>query len=430
MFSLCVTLGAFALILVLARFKVPLAAAIAVGAIGLGLAFSTPPVQVGVTMLKGSVQQRTIGLLVITFLQLLLSGALDRAGELQRIVGLARAVLRRPAVTMAALPALIGLMPMPGGALFSAPMVEAAAGEGQVTRAKLSAINYWYRHIWEFWWPLYPGVILAMTLTGLSFGVFAAVQLPLGLFMATAGILIFRHMHPSFHSAQPPAAPGTKRALASATMPIWIIVLIALPLTFAVPLLPATALPTWLNELVPKYGPIFAGLLVAFLLVAWRAQFSRADLRDLFTARKPYTMAILVVSVMVFQYVLGAVGAPQRIAEELQALHVPLLAVVMILPAIAGAVTGLAVGFVGTSFPIVLPLVQIMTGDGFVGPYMALAYAFGHLGMMMSPMHLCHIVSNQYFETPFGPVYKEIVPSAVTTGLLAFIYVMLLNAIL
>jgi hypothetical protein len=50
--------------------------------------------------------------------------------------------------------------------------------------------------------------------------------------------------------------------------------------------------------------------------------------------------------------------------------------------------------------------------------------------MMMSPMHLCHIVSNQYFETPFGPVYKEIVPSAVTTGLLAFIYVMLLNAIL
>ena len=65
-------------------------------------------------------------------------------------------------VSIMALPAVIGLVPMPAGARFSAPFVEQMAA--QRDPAWKTAVNYWFRHLWEYWWPLYPGVMLAATL--------------------------------------------------------------------------------------------------------------------------------------------------------------------------------------------------------------------------------------------------------------------------
>jgi hypothetical protein len=92
---------------------------------------------------------------------------------------------------------------------------------------------------------------------------------------------------------------------------------------------------------------------------------------------------------------LEEVSAAKGIGDDLAALHVPLVAVVMILPAIAGAITGLAFGFVGTSFPIVLPLIATAMPEQALWPYAVLAYGFGHVGMMASPLHMCHVVSNR-----------------------------------
>jgi hypothetical protein len=422
--------GVFALILVLVRLRAPLAAAILTGAAATGLLFGLDAPGVLRAALAGLVNGRTIGLVSITVLQLVLSGAMQAGGQMDQIVELARAVLRRPTTTMAALPALIGLLPMPGGALFSAPMVEAAAGRQPVGGAKLSAINYWFRHIWEHWWPLYPGVILAMTLTGGDFALFAAFQFPLGVFMAVSGLLILRGLHPnlSASSGAPPA--GTKRKLLGATSSIWIIILTVIPASFAPLLLPRADMTDSAYEAIDKFGPIGLGLLVA---VAWtfrRNRLGGAALVTILRGRGIYSMVALVLSVMVFQHVLTVTDAARHIAQELQSLEVPVVLVVAILPMIAGAVTGLAFGFVGTSFPIVLPLVVAVVGPGSIRPYVALAYAFGHFGQMLSPLHLCHVVSNQYFKTPFGPVYRQIVPSAILAATLTVAYFVILRMIM
>ena len=153
---------------------------------------------------------------------------------------------------------------------------------------------------------------------------------------------------------------------------------------------------------------IVAGLIVS---LAWTARRNRMPARDVFGGRKVWLMAVLVLAVMVFQHTLKSVGAAGRIGEELQALRVPVAAVVMALPLLAGMVTGLAVGFVGTSFPIVLAAVAAVP-DAPMRPYVVLAYAFGHLGQMLSPLHLCHVMSNKYFQTRFAPVYRYLLPAA------------------
>ncbi|NOZ61147.1 MAG: DUF401 family protein, partial [Calditrichaeota bacterium] len=55
--------------------------------------------------------------------------------------------------------AFVGMLPMPGGALLSAPLIE-KSGEG-VSAARKAAINVWYRHVLLLIYPL--GMLLATT---------------------------------------------------------------------------------------------------------------------------------------------------------------------------------------------------------------------------------------------------------------------------
>lgn len=416
--ALLAVLGVFALILVLARVRVPLALAILAGSVALALVAGLDAGATLRALLQGLVRDRTLGLFVVTGLQVLLSSVLEAGGGMTRIVEDCRALLRRASTAMAALPALIGLLPMPGGALFSAPMVAAAASGAEVPGARLSAINYWFRHVWEYWWPLYPGVILAVGLTAVPWPRLAAAQAPLSLVMLASGLVLLWRLPPALRQKGPAAPAGTARRLVSATLPIWIIPLVVAALG---PLLRAFILPHAGAAGPPllQFGPIGAGLLVAVVIAASRARLGARRLAGLLRNPTQWTLPALVASVMVFQSVLEQVEMAPRVAEELARFHVPVLGVVMALPFVAGAVTGIAVGFVGTSFPIVLPLAAGIAGEGSIIPLAALAYAFGHLGQMASPLHLCQVLSNRFFGTDYGPVYRLLGPVILVGGLLA-----------
>jgi len=45
----------------------------------------------------------------------------------------------------------------------------------------------------------------------------------------------------------------------------------------------------------------------------------------------------------------------------------------------------------------------------------ALAYACGYAGMMLSPMHICYVVTCEYFHTPLWRTYHYIIGPTVTT---------------
>ena len=428
--ALASTLAAFGLILVLTRLKCPLSIAILAGAVALDVLFGRGPVEILTLSAAGAVQPRTIGLVLVVVLMLVLSETMRRAGQLDEIVVLAKSFLRRPAVTMAALPALIGLMPMPGGAQLSAPMVESAAGGARVRPDRLSAINYWFRHIWEYWWPLYPGVMVATSLTRSDPAQFAMYQLPLGVCMAASGLLLFRGSHPDLHRSAPRAAAGHVGRLLRATSTIWVILLVwgAVRAVLALALAPpAEGSPL---AAAGRYGPLAVGLAVS---LAWTMRMNRLGAGELLAVLKRtiiYKLAAIVVSVMIFWYAVREAGVAARIAGELARLRVPPEVVVAVLPLIAGLVTGLAVGFVGTSFPIVLAVVAEMPHSGSIRPYVALAYAFGHLGQMLSPLHICQVLSNEYFQAGSRAVYRRIVPAAAATGALAVAYFLLLRWIL
>ncbi|MDR2588033.1 MAG: DUF401 family protein, partial [Spirochaetales bacterium] len=62
----------------------------------------------------------------------------------------------------------------------------------------------------------------------------------------------------------------------------------------------------------------------------------------------------------------------------------------------SGLSAGITVGYIGASFPVVVSLAG--SGAAFYSTII-LGYTSGFLGMMLSPIHVCLIVTNEYYTT-------------------------------
>jgi hypothetical protein len=98
------------------------------------------------------------------------------------------------------------------------------------------------------------------------------------------------------------------------------------------------------------------------------------------------------------------------------------LAIVMLLPFVVGLTTGVCVGFVGASFPVVFSLLGPEAATGERLATLVLAYGFGYMGMMLSPVHVCLIVTNEHFRTRLVHSLRGLLApaAAVLAGVLAY----------
>ena len=112
---------------------------------------------------------------------------------------------------------------------------------------------------------------------------------------------------------------------------------------------------------------------------------------------------------MIFKGIMVESQAVLQIREELIAYKIPISLAIMIIPFISGLITGLALGFVGTSFPLIIPLIQTNDLLHFLS-FAGLAYTFGYMGMMLSPVHLCFLVSKDYYKASLLRSYQQLFP--------------------
>jgi len=389
----------FVLMLVLSRF-VPLYAGLFAGTFVIGAWMGLSPADILKVVWGAATSSQTLWLTLIIAFILVLSELLKRSGQLERIVSTFQAISPGTRFTLAAMPALIGLLPMPGGALFSAPMVDTALGDNQVKPEVKVAVNYWFRHLWEYWWPLYPGIILAISLFGLPAWQMMAAQAPLTLGALLGGILLILPLLPPFDD-QATAFSWTKsKPFLIEAMPIAVVVAVLFGLqglVAAIGSLAGTTIP-W-----SQYLSFVIGLGASLAVVVSRNHMPWPAVKDSFLNRGIIPMVMIVLGIMVFKGMLIDSKTIEQVRWELAEYNIPPLAIIALLPLIAGLVTGIAVGFVGTSFPLV---VTLLPAGHSPFPYAVLAYGFGYMGMMLSPVHLCLIVTKEYFAADLLAGYR------------------------
>jgi uncharacterized protein len=419
-------LAVFIIILYGIQKKLSLGSAFLIGSVVLGLLFAMNPWEILQAVFTSLLHPKTLALSAVVCLILVLSHSMEAAGQMKRLLDRFQGVVRHPGLKLIIFPAIIGLLPMPGGAIFSAPMVKDLGERRGLSGAQLSYVNYWFRHIWEYWWPLYPGVLLTTTMAGLNLWVFVLCLFPVTVVATAAGYWPIREAlnreetgAAGIRSKRTPVGPFLREL-----SPILTVIILGLGSGLIL-----TRLMAGNGETVSKELGLILALLVAIARV-WRSNHISAKRRwSILRNPKLLHMFYMVAGILIFQGILNQSGAVEAISRELIAWQVPLAPITVLLPFIVGGVAGITIAFVGATFPILISLVETYGQGELILSYMMLALVGGFAGVLLSPLHLCLLLSNGYFDTPLRPVYRYLWVPCLALVAAAALYFLGLHAI-
>ena len=395
-------LAAFLLMLVGIRLKLGLSLSILLGGVLLGLFFGLPLAEIFRVGGLALLDEKFLLLLAIVGAILILSDGLEKSGQSARLMTALSGYLLRPRLRLIFFPALIGLLPMPGGAVFSAPMVKAVSAEMQLSNEELAIINHWFRHVWEMAWPLYPGIILTVALADIPLGDLLICSWPGVFAMFFIGWYFF--LRPGVLKASKMSETITPQLRDGRQ-----VFKEALPLLIAI--VGAVGFETLLAKKAPHI-PFEWGVIAALLLaIVWNMAGNRLGLPFLYEVLRKkslWSMLMVIAAIFIFKDIMGAAGIVTAMAAGVGG-GLIVFAAAVFLPFLVGAVSGVSVAFVGATFPLLLGLLQNLGLEGDVVAYLVLGLFSGFTGVMISPLHICFILTCSYFGTDLGATWRKLV---------------------
>ncbi len=359
----------------------------------IGLLFGRSPAGLWQDSVSTVTDPLVLRLAAIVTLILVLGALLKATAKLKGMIQSLEALFPDGRVTIAVVPALIGMLPMVGGAIFSAPMVDEIGDHLGVDKDRKTFVNYWFRHVWEWVLPIYPSLILAGALLNVSPRELILTQWPLTVMAIAAGALFgLRPIQRRTNGATSSRGRnGNLKLLAGSIWPIVLVIILSIPLQ--VDLILSLLVTIASLALANRLGP----------LRVWKILRQDVSLKPV----------LLIVSVMLFRQVLDSTEAVASIPDTLTAAGIPAPLIIFFIPMLAGLLTGLAAGAFGVSFPVILPL--LLATEMNMGA-VALAYAGGFLGVLLSPLHLCFSLTRDYFDANWGPNYRMLLPSVLAVA--------------
>lgn len=395
MLALIKVFEVFAIVVLMIRKRVPLGISLVTGAVLVAFLFEMGPLETGGAILSICAEPETGAFVLLIALVLALSMVLEKSGQIGRLTESLRGFVRNRKLASAVLPSIVGFLPMPGGALFSAPMVKAATGGMILDAHKKVEINHWFRHVWEYSWPLYPGIIYTAALLKLEVKQLLVMQFPLTIMAIAMGFLVV--MRGVRVSADPATAPSATRRRAVARFVFDLspfILVIALHLAANVPLLrsltAALALAVAMNLLRGKVKPVPLA-------------------RGILTSTHYLNFVIMAYGVVLFGGMLKESGAIKEMSILFSDSRIPVLVIVTVLPFVIGLVAGITIVYCSTTFPLIVALPAVAADPV---PYVVLAFTAGFMGTMLSPLHACLALSSQYFKGDLTRVILRLAPAA------------------
>ena len=389
-----------AVIIFLIRKKWNLGYIILLSSLLLGLLFGSNPKEIGINFIRAIMDPVTIRLIGIIVLVFLLSSILRRIESLRDIVDSLQKLVKDYRLILAFIPSFLGLLPMPAGAMFSAPMVKEIGDRAGLNPEEVTFVNYWFRHIWEFVWPLYPSIILLSTLLGVEVREIIIVQLPIVLTALMLGLIWEQRYLRKDEAVDKREDFGLNiKKLFFGAWPILLVI-------FMVIIIKIDLLISLITVIVS-------------LILLNRSKIKIEVIIEIIKKDIPINTVVLIASIMIFKRMLQATGAIMVIPGFFTELGVHPLVILFSIPFLIGTLTGIPSAIVGIGFPVLLPFI-VTQGEVNLN-YAMFAFVGGYMGHMLSPMHLCLVVTKDYFKADVGKIYKMLIP---------FLLIMILSALI
>lgn len=378
MYSVVLVFATLAVIVVLLNRKVKLGYAMLAGSAIIFFAAAPTADKLWAAVRATATGSATREIILALYFVMCLEFQLRTGGIIDGMMAAARRIFRSERFLLLLMPSFLGFLPSLGGAIFSAPLVENAARPYNLSPERKTAINYWFRHVWEYTNPIFTGMLLASQLSGIPLGDLVYHMLWLTAVALLIGwLLLIAPLRPvagaSDHVAAPLADRESWRFIFLATGPI--LANFALVVFFRLS------------------AAVSMGLVVAAMVLTLRQ--NAASIRAMLAHALDGKLLWGVAGILFFQQILSQSGVIADFTVLMNSLAVPAMAVVGIIAFLGGLLTGTSQGFVAIAFPFIALL-----SPGNLDLVM-ICFVMGMAGQMLSPAHLCLLVTLDYFKADF-----------------------------
>lgn len=329
---------------------------------------------------------RTYDIIFALYFVMCLEIELRTSGALAGMVHALQKIFSSNRVTLAVMPAFLGLLPSLGGARFSAPIVEEASKGLRLTSDHQAAINFWFRHIFEFSSPIIPGMIMACNIAGVAYSEFIMHLCWLTVLMFSVGWFVL--IRPIKTDSTKENA-GSQAADEQGWQDLWLS-LSPVVLTFV--------LVVFFN----MNASVGMGVVTAGLFLVLHFTKREVSLKDVVVGAIDMKMFFNVLCILYFIQILTVTQVLQEIVTAFQSSPLPVPVIIACVSFIIGVLTGMSQGHVA----IIMPIIAAMqTGSLNLA---GVAMAFGVAGQMLTPTHMCLVVTVDYFKANFFKTLKPV----------------------
>ena len=163
---------------------------------------------------------------------------------------------------------------------------------------------------------------------------------------------------------------------------------------------------------IPLWAAFIAGIVMVFVVM----KVPTGDWGMMVVRGVRWDTTAAVVAMLFFRNVVSISGSVASLIASVTEMGVPLIVLFIVTPLLVGSISGTA----SMGSAIVLPLLLPFCGTGV--HLVSVIYAGIIAGYMASPLHLCLILTNSYYKSELGKVYRYLVPSMALLYVVAVVY--------
>lgn len=341
--------------------------------------------------------QLALSITITSFGIMLLSQLYKDSGAMNLLNKSLESVLRSPKAILTVIPMVIGLLPVAGGALMSAPMVDAEGDRLGLSKPKKAYVNLWFRHLIFPAYPLAPTFIIAIALTKVTSTTLLLMICPAIAIMAIVGyVASFRGVKETLRGQGPLSEGPSLKIFLRAFSPI------------ATSIVGAIGLSLLSHKLTERGLDV---LIAVFMGLATLAATTKVTFRDLFSAlRGPaiYDVTFATLGALLLKGVVEASGLSESL-KGLMPINSSSLLLAVVVSTLCSFCLGSASGGLAVSISVLKDVINMSYREA------ALMYMASCLGYTISPLHLCLLFTADYFKVDLKEVYKVTLPSFITS---------------
>jgi len=398
MWQLIAVLIAFGAIPILTRFKVKLSYTLCITALILGLISGIGTGKLLSSMVGVFTQKASLNTVLTVMMVSILGGLMKKYGFLDNIVNHLQLLIRSKKNILMIVPAMIGLLAIPGGAMLSAPFVNDIGEELEINPPRRAAINLVFRHVFMSVLPYSTTLLFTIaTFPNLSTITLVGINLLFSIVMLILGNIVYMKDVKSVKGEPRKDIGKNLLSLALYTSPIYMAVILNVILGW------------------PFYITLIASVFIVYI-IGDKKDFLKVTIESI-----NWQTVLMIVAVMFMKNIILNMDQLLEIFRMLFAKtdsFFSTLVVLFISALFFGLITGNSMPSLAMVFPMII---QLNPSQEMLYIYIYFASAISFMGYYFSPLHLCQLFTIDIIGVSSADMYKEYRPYIVLLVIALFI---------